>query len=200
MKVLWIMLCLAGIVVGEAGCGGNDRGGAPASPATTQMSPGVASTLASPVPGSSSTASTTVFVDPPPYTNPPAPVARPIRVPVERRALLERRAAEFELLDPRRDPRRYLAMSASDCKEVADEEEIRKTGTARGGGYLNEAEARRLTLLERGTRVVDIDVFGYLRDQAQVGVRLDGDPPQGSGRIREWILENGDWHVGSCYQ
>lgn len=163
------------------------------------MSPGVASMPAPSSPGSASTAPTTVFVGPPPYTNPPATPARPRRVPVDRRALLERRAAEFELLDPRRDPRRYLAMSVSDCREAADEQEIRETGTARGGGFLNEAEARRLTLLDRGTRVLDIDVFGYLRDQAQVGVRLEGDPPEGSGRIREWLLEDGDWHVGSCY-
>lgn len=136
-QLLWIVLSLGGVVVGVAGCGGNNNGGA-APPATTQMSPGVASMPASPFPGSAGTAPTTVFVGPPPYTNPPQAPVRPQPVPVNRRALLERRAAEFELVDPRRDPRRYLAMSVSDCRDAADEQEIRETGTARGGGFLNE--------------------------------------------------------------
>lgn len=144
---------------------------------------------------------TTIDVGPP-DTTPPKTVKIEIAppVPVAKRAQLEERAAEFELLDPRRDPVRYLALSTRFCAQSATEQDVRDSGTTRAGGFISDAELRRLNLLERGTRIVGMDITGYLLDTARVAVRLDGDPPREScdTRIREWVIEGGDWHVRSC--
>lgn len=106
-------------------------------------------------------------------------VTGPPPVAVDRRALLERRAAEFELIDPRRDPARYLAMSTRECAQMVDEQTVRNYGTA--ASALDDDELRRLQLLERGTRIARIDILGDARDHAQVEVRLEGDPVRGFG-------------------
>lgn len=196
-------LLLTVSVVG--GCGGGADPGRVAPPTATApmmaapASPSTTSSLHQPP--ATAAPVTTVDVGPPvtaPRTT--VPIVNPPPVRVDRRAELEERVAEFELLDPRRDPARYLTLSTSECRRLVSERVVRETGTAQGGGVLSTAEQRRLDLLERGTRVVGIDIIGYRPNRAQVEVRLEGDPPRHSGRVRQWTLEDGAWNVGSCLQ
>lgn len=117
-------------------------------------------------------------------------------MPVDQRVLLEQRASEFELVDPRRDPGRYLAMSTGYCRRTVSEQTVRDYGTA--ANSFGEDEQRRLGLLAHGSQVTGVDIYGYRRDRAQVVVSLQGDPPEGSGRLRQWLIEGDVWRVRSC--
>lgn len=193
------LLLTVAVAVGFVGCGGRDanREAAPATTTPATSPPDVASPTI-PSAGSSTTRGTTVDIYPPDttvyttdtLTSPPKPT------PVDRRALLELRAAEFELLDPRRDPARYLAMSTAYCRGLVDEEHVRRYGTA--AATFGEAEERRLDLLDRGTRVIGTNVFGYRSNAAQVEVRLDGERVDQTVRTRYWFLEGANWQVESC--
>lgn len=199
-----VLLSLTAIAIG---CGNDAQTGPGAPPTMTTATPAApasgATTSPQPPPASTDTTAPVTTVDVgPPDTTPPRTftIKSPPPVPVDKRTELEQHAAEFELLDPRRDPARYLALSTKYCAQFATEQDVRDSGTARGGGFLNEAEVRRLELVERGTRIVDIAIFGYILDTAQVTVRLDGDPPEASNssRVRLWTLEDGEWRVNSC--
>lgn len=191
-----LAIVIAGVHL--AGCGGERMGpGAAPSTAPQQSSPQAPPTAPTRTEDRSATTTTPIFVDPPDPASRrfTTTVDNPPPVPVDQRALLERRAAEFELIDPRHQPADYLAISTRYCRRLVDEQTVREYGTA---GSFGTAEERRLDLIERGTRVVGIDIFGYEHDRAQVEVRLEGDPPRGSHRIRQWVVEDGDWRVDSC--
>lgn len=185
-------------IAGLVGCGSSDsERNVPATMTTplTALAATPSGTDTPPELSNTDVPATTITVGTPArttYTTDTITGAEPVSV--DRRALLERRAAMFELLDPRLDPARYVAMSSRFCRQQADEHTVREDGTA---GVLGD-DARRLALLDRGTRVVGTEVFGYRPDKAQVAVTLDGDPADGSGRIRQWTLEDGDWRVESC--
>lgn len=204
---LAVLVAAVVVVVGAVGCGSGDPSQEMAPTMTVPVpppfnSPPTAPAPSLPVPSAGSSDGTDpipIIVDPPNgtvYTTDTSAVIE--SVPVDQREMLERRAAEFELIDPRRDPARYLAMGTRYCRKAVSEEQVRDYATARLGGFLTEAESRQLDLLDRGTRIVRIDVYGYANDGAQVAVLLDGDPSSGSGRIRQWRIEDGQWRVDSC--